>query len=338
MELLDLPQLAERAGLPLSLARYYRDRFILFVPSVRIGRTVMHPYEAVEVLQVIADAAKTGASASAIESALEQAYPVTVITSQEVARDGRILGAGSVVNELASVLDDRGARLETEIASIREHLAELTSAAQLLSSASIVPQQTVPDVIPNETATELVHLKHMVEEMQQHQASLASHEQLEWIGDVVAAAVLRPAESGSKDSIERRLADIQDELRRPRPNAEAAELLIAVERLTERVQSRDEEYQRILHSLVGAMRSEVGSLKAGIGELRQSINAGPSSLPMLLTSHRTESNGLDLSPTSQPVTEVTGDYQKSRSPRRLGQPTRPPEMIVPDHEPSHEME
>src|SRR4051794_22644971 len=120
MELLELPQLAERAGIPLSLARYYRERFVLFVPCVRIGRTVLHPPEAVAVMQRIHAEARTGANADSIAQVLEIDSPISITSAQPVRDGGQIGGAANVINSLASTMDERGERIERELAAMRE--------------------------------------------------------------------------------------------------------------------------------------------------------------------------------------------------------------------------
>jgi hypothetical protein len=181
MELLDLPQLAKRADLPVSLARYYRDRFILFVPTVRVGRTLLHPPEATAVLRLIADQARTGTDSGAIETALERAYPVTVITSQDVCGDGSIPGAAGVVNALASIIDERGARIESEVASLRAQL-ETNSEIERLRDAEAQSRSDI-DALTSKTLAEVDLIKIGVEEIRSRQSTLASHDQLEWIGD-----------------------------------------------------------------------------------------------------------------------------------------------------------
>jgi hypothetical protein len=330
MELLDLPQLADRAGLPPSLARYYRDRYVMFVPSIRVGRTVMHPEEAVDALTLIAEQARAGVSAAEIETALERAYPVTVITSQQVSSDGGVRGPMGAVAALASALDERGSRVESEVGALKERLETIAAALE----PSSTPEQTVPTrlTLAVDDGGELAEMRRMIGEMQTQIATLASHDQLEWIGDVVSAAVLRPAEPGSRDSIERRLTEIQQEMRKPRPDADVAELRVAVERLSEHVHARDEDYHRVLQSLVGAMRAEVATLHAGIKELRRPSNDEIPPLPLLLTGHRAEATAIDLpkSDAAPAETGSNGDAHRSRAPRRLGQPNRPADLTGTD--------
>jgi DNA-binding transcriptional MerR regulator len=329
MELLDLPQLAERADLPVSLARYYRDRFILFVPTVRVGRTLLHPPEAITVLRLIADQARSGVDSGVIETALERAYPVTVITSQDVCGDGSIPGAAGVVNALASVIDERGARIESEVASLRAQL-ETNAEIERLRDAEAQSRSDI-DALTSKTLAEVDQIKIGVEEIRSRHSTLASHEQLEWIGDVVAAAVLRPAETGSQSSVERQLGEIHEELRKPRPDADVAELRIAVERLSEHVHARDREYFRAVQSLVDELRSEIGSVQMRISELNRSVQIDARTMPLLLTGHRHDSNGSDANPADHDRGETKGDSTKSRAPRRLGQLNKPQDFVIHDH-------
>jgi hypothetical protein len=328
MELLDLTQLAERADLPHSLARYYRDRFILFIPSVRVGRAVLHPVEAVQILQLIAGEAKAGASAVTIESLLERSYPVTVITSQHLGSDPTSADSTAVVKALAGFLDERGARLETELNALRDQINEIhrSPASDLISEF-----MARADERGEHARADLSRIKNAVDSIQTRQQDQASHEQLEWIGDVVAAAVLKPTETVSKASIERALNELKDEFRRPRPNADVAELNIAVERLSEHVHSRDEEFQRVLKNLVGAMRAEIHTLQESVNELRAPEPIEPSAMPLLLTAHRQEAIATEQCRADEATIEQPqNDLNKMRAPRRLGQTTKAQDFAAPD--------
>src|SRR5215212_6261018 len=172
MELLDLPQLANHAGLPISLARYYRDRFIMFVPSVRIGRTILHPFEAADALKLIAEQARQGSDASAIEDALETAYPVTVITSQEVSGEVDSAGASGVVSRLVQALDERGSRVESELTTVRERVETLSTSIEWMQLKEEHAAET--EERASDSNAELEHLRQLLEDVQSRQASLAS--------------------------------------------------------------------------------------------------------------------------------------------------------------------
>jgi DNA-binding transcriptional MerR regulator len=325
MDLLDLPQLANRSGLPLSLARYYRDRFILFVPSIRFGRRLFHPLEAVDVLVAIRDHAASGLSADAIQSALEEIYPVTVVNAQELSGPAESApGAFGAVRALAAAIDERSVRVELEVAMLREQIAA-SSQAQVAAIAELArpvePQPAAPD-----HSEELRQLRGTIEELRAHISLLASRDQLEWIGDVVAAAALRPPQGAMDAAIERRLLDLQKQiqaLHRAHGSEELGELKSAVDRLTLQSGGRDQEIHSAFQMLIGAVRKEIAAVHARLAELKMAINgyemgrlADEEFQPAQVSGHPTvvivDTNG----------TESNGGRHKSRSPRRLGHPLR----------------
>jgi DNA-binding transcriptional MerR regulator len=319
MELLDLPQLAERADIPLSLARYYRERFVLFVPSVRIGRTVLHPPEAIEVLRRIHAEAGQGANVEAIVQILEVVSPISITSAQPLQADGAVAGAAGVINSLASALDQRGERIEAELASLRELLGATAAALRM---HPIAPKARGD----SEGTAELAGLRRELADLRTAIGLLASRDQMEWIGDVVAAAVITPQPHVADPAIEQRLAELQAEIRRLRPSSEAAELRVAVERLTDYVHHRDTELRRAFQTLVGALRSEVRGMRGVMDEIRQAIGideapsgSGPIPFP-------TPAGGgflREVPDGDDPADDAGVDVLHSRSPRRLGQPTKP---------------
>lgn len=321
MELLDLPQLAERSALPLSLARYYRDRFILFVPSVRIGRTILHPAEAVEVMATIREQATSGLSADAIQAALEQTYPVTVINSQELPGGHAGGGPVNVIRSLAAAIDDRGARLETEVAKLREQVAGTATANQLQSA--VFEAQLASVKTSEENAAELKRLQASVDELRTHVSLLASREQLEWIGDVVAAAALRPPQGAMDAAIERRLLHLQEAIQLTRGNGEIAELRTAIERLTLSVGNRDQEIHRAFRTLISALRKEIAAVHARLAELKAAVQMDDTARVDDVVYSSAHLNGHAVVARLEPNgTDLRSDRTKVRPPRRLGQPLR----------------
>jgi len=180
MELLTLPQLAEAAGIPHSAARYYRDRFILFVPSVRVGRTVLHPPEAVDVLTRINELAAGGLTVYEIEGVLEHAFPVTVVTSQSVSAEVASPGPAGAVGELAHIIDQRGARVEIEVGAIRDQMAGSATTLQL--EGVVFETRLAAHSLNERFGAEMQNMKSNVEELRSQVGLLASRDQLEWIG------------------------------------------------------------------------------------------------------------------------------------------------------------
>lgn len=321
MELLTLPQLAEAASMPLSTTRYYRDRFILFVPTVRVGRTLLHPEEAVEVLRTVDELAARGSTVSEIENALERAFPVTVVTSQGVASDTTIEGPAGVIGELANMLDDRGSRVESEVAAIREQIASSATANQL--EGLIFETRLAAHAIGERFGAEMIEMKQNVEELRSQVGLLASRDQLEWIGDVVSAAITRSPGAGPSGMVEKKLLEIQEELGRPRPSDDVGELRVAIDRLAEHVSNRDKEFQRTLHALVNVMRTEVRTLQSELKDVlaerksdsaQSQVETSKVDAPVVLIA------GEKSAPESRD--EQSADAGKSRAPRRLGHSNR----------------
>src|SRR5215207_7785615 len=228
--LLDLSQLADLASLPESVTRYYRDRFILFVPSVRIGRAIFHPPEAVEVVRLIRELSASGKDAGEIEAALDELYPVTVVNAQPIESAGVQIGHAAALGAVATAMDARGARLEVEVAGIREELAAIASHSTLAEVERLRPalEAAVGEL------GDLEHIAATIDGLQAQLRQLASREQLEWIGDVVAAAALRPPQAAMDAAIERRLRELHVELQRVQGRDES-DTRAALERLTEQL-------------------------------------------------------------------------------------------------------
>lgn len=136
MELLEIVDIAERLGLPVSTVRFYRDRFILYLPTVRIGRHLRYPPEAVEMIRAIDDAAKTGATLDEIEQALQWRYPVTVITSQPIASTPERAQERVHVPSVLEALATQQAALQEDFGAVRDAIADLASTQHVQSVRS----------------------------------------------------------------------------------------------------------------------------------------------------------------------------------------------------------
>jgi hypothetical protein len=325
MDLLDLPQLAAAASLPNSVARYYRDRFILFVPSVRIGRAIMHPPEAAEVMRVIARHAAAGMDAQAIQAALEDAYPVTAISATAFAGVGSQATGLIPALAMAREVDRREARLHDELRELRSQLAVLAVAAQPGTPFEVSLLARAAE----EHAAELSRLHGAVEALSERLSQLASREQLEWIGDVVAAAALRPPQGAVDAAIERRLSEILELLRiATSPSRQGHEDLVA--QLGEQTKQRDAAIQEAFNTLVRAIRHELESLRSGLTGVQRAIEAA--TVDYLLTGEAepapydngTRSLNGHAAASMPVITHASPEPPySSRSPRRLGQPLRP---------------
>ncbi|MEK5066964.1 MerR family transcriptional regulator [Cytobacillus sp. FSL R5-0596] len=70
-----IAEIAKELDIPESTARYYRDSFIDYVPSVGEGRKKRYRPETVEVLRFIAEGFKRKLTATEIENGLSQMFP-----------------------------------------------------------------------------------------------------------------------------------------------------------------------------------------------------------------------------------------------------------------------
>lgn len=77
MALLTVAQIAKQLKLPESTARYYRDRFAAFIPTVGTGRTRRYPEDALEVFAFVAEQMRAGTSTENVEAALASRFPLT---------------------------------------------------------------------------------------------------------------------------------------------------------------------------------------------------------------------------------------------------------------------
>src|SRR3954452_7139766 len=78
MELLTIAEIARRLDIPESTARYYRDRFSAYVPTVGQGRHKRYLPEALPVLRLVAEYMQANTPAEEIEAALSARFPLTI--------------------------------------------------------------------------------------------------------------------------------------------------------------------------------------------------------------------------------------------------------------------
>jgi DNA-binding transcriptional MerR regulator len=73
-KLLTIKDIAQALNIPESTARYYRDKWPEYVPTVGTGRNKRYKPEALEVLRLIAEGLRNGRSATEIENELSLKY------------------------------------------------------------------------------------------------------------------------------------------------------------------------------------------------------------------------------------------------------------------------
>lgn len=67
--------IARHLDLPESTVRYYRDRFVAYLPMVGEGRNRRYQPEALEVFRVIAEILRNNGTATDVEAALSRMFP-----------------------------------------------------------------------------------------------------------------------------------------------------------------------------------------------------------------------------------------------------------------------
>lgn len=368
MELLDIAGVAGRANLPESLTRYYRDRFILFVPAIRVGKVLFHPPEAVDVVKTINQLAARGNSATEIEDFLQRVFPVCVITSRDIDQAADALGAQHALQTIASALDERGARIEAEVAALRSQIERRGT-----GPLAVRPMTDPPAPAP--VATEL--LLAGLEEIHAKIGTLASREQLEWIGDVVSAALPATPAVRSDARHGEMLAQVLEALDRPLPDdqplreevarlsasvAKSAEQTQQLERqlralvtaehalaetersaaddlrrelssLHETLKARDAELMKGFRGLVLAVRAELAELRSAVGELSErNVRTEPE--PTRAAAWQpivVNGHGpVAAQAIERAQADPGADGRNGRAPRRMGQPIRPSESAPGD--------
>ena len=133
MELLDLTALADRTNLPMATAQRYHELFFFFVPAVRQGSAVLYPPAAVEVLETIHLYMERGDEPQTVAQALEERYPITVLSTVAAAGETPATERANDLVELAAsglTREEKQRRTElalmlSELTSLRSELAEL---------------------------------------------------------------------------------------------------------------------------------------------------------------------------------------------------------------------
>jgi DNA-binding transcriptional MerR regulator len=83
--LMTIAEIAKELNIPESTARYYRDSFINYIPSVGEGRKKRYRPETAEVLRFIAEGFKRKLTATEIETGLSQMFPRNLDIEQPTA-------------------------------------------------------------------------------------------------------------------------------------------------------------------------------------------------------------------------------------------------------------
>lgn len=141
-KLMTIAEIAKELDIPESTARYYRDNFIDYVPSVGEGRKKRYRPETVEVLRLIAEGFKRRLTATEIENGLSQMFPrnfaieepttITTAAAQQQSENEvkqyalQLQIALEQMTKTMQVIADQ----KEEIAELRKHVADVEKKQQ----------------------------------------------------------------------------------------------------------------------------------------------------------------------------------------------------------------
>lgn len=141
-KLMTIAEVAKELDIPESTARYYRDSFIDYIPSVGEGRKKRYRSETVEVLRFIAEGFKRKLTATEIENGLSQMFPrnfdieqptavTTAVAQQQAENDVKQYAlqlqiAFEQMGKTMQVIADQ----KEEIAELRKHVADVEKKQQ----------------------------------------------------------------------------------------------------------------------------------------------------------------------------------------------------------------
>lgn len=141
-ELLTMAQIAKQLNLAESTARFYRDRFQEFIPSVGEGRRKRYTHETVEVLRFIAEGFNRNLTAMDIKEGLSRMVAKN-IEFEEVTATTIAAAQQQPENELKQytlqlqmALEQMGTTMQImanqkeEIAELRKHIADVENQQQ----------------------------------------------------------------------------------------------------------------------------------------------------------------------------------------------------------------
>lgn len=141
-KLMTIAEVAKELNIPESTARYYRDSFIDYIPSVGEGRKKRYRSETVEVLRFIAEGFKRKLTAIEIETGLSQMFPRNFDIEQPTATTAAVVQqqSESDVNQYALQLQNALEQMtktmqviadqKEEIAELRKHVADVEKKQQ----------------------------------------------------------------------------------------------------------------------------------------------------------------------------------------------------------------
>jgi DNA-binding transcriptional MerR regulator len=151
MDMLTLAQLAEQSGLAPAQLRVYRDTYLMFIPTVRVGQLIGYPSDAITVISQIHHLTGCGLEPDEITAELERQYPVTVISAQPLGEGEPGLSPLPAMTSLLREVNERYAGVRDEIAQLRQGLegaATEERTLQIQASVSGIASTTAAQIAP----------------------------------------------------------------------------------------------------------------------------------------------------------------------------------------------
>ena len=151
MDMLTLAQLAEKSGLAPAQIRVYRDTYLMFIPTVRVGQLIGYPSDAIAVISQIHHLTDCGLEPDEITAELERQYPVTVISAQPLGEGEAGLSPLPAMTSLLREVNERYAGVREELVQLREGLegaATEERTLQIQASVSGIASTTAAQIAP----------------------------------------------------------------------------------------------------------------------------------------------------------------------------------------------
>lgn len=180
-QLLTMTQIAKQLNLAESTARFYRDRFENYIPSVGEGRKKRYKLETIEVLRFIAEGFNRNLTAMDIEEGLsrmvarniefEEVTATTTATAQQQSKNEPnqyALQLQFVIEQMSAAMQIMADQKE-EIAELRKHVAVIEN-----------KQQEQQEYINTKLEERDQRLMESIREIQESKKQLAATQERKW--------------------------------------------------------------------------------------------------------------------------------------------------------------
>ncbi|MGM0971306.1 MAG: DUF3967 domain-containing protein [Bacillota bacterium] len=180
-KLLTMTQIAKQLNLAESTARFYRDRFENYIPSVGEGRKKRYKPETIEVLRFIAEGFKRNLTATDIEEGLsrmiarntefEEVTATTTATAQQQSKNE----PNHYALQLQIAIEQMNAAIQV-IGNQKEEIAELRKHVAIIENK----QQEQQEYINTKLEERDKMLMESIREIQESKKQLVANQQKKW--------------------------------------------------------------------------------------------------------------------------------------------------------------